>query len=344
MAIGLFGTPIGAQSDQDVLDRIRQEQMLRNQRMTQGLGKYAGLAQAGMEAAQGFNTDVGRIFGIQDPRLQKNTAIREAGDAVKARGVDLQDSLATLTAFSEELMKRGLYQEATALMPQIQQAQRQQAQDARAVRSEEREERKLAIDEEALGIKTAEGMRKATEAGVKAQRETVDFYKKNPEQATIELQNLARQIQADPTNKALLDRYEAITSAASMGAMESTAKQEEDVRKAEESKANVARIKAQTNKYNKEIADINNNAKFTPAQRWNEEREAAIKFFQVLGQDPNKPLTQSQLAINPNLVNIQQRALRNKLADGATPPDTPPAAPPSAGATIRYNEKGERIN
>lgn len=345
MAIGLFGTPIGAQSDQDIVDRIRQEQELRNQRLTQGLGKYAGLAASGMEAAQGFNTAVSKLFGIQDPRLQKNSAIREAGDAVKARGVNLQDSLATLTAFSEELMKRGLYQEATALMPQIQQAQRQKAQDARAVRSEEREDRKLEIDEETLGIKTAEGMRKATEAGVKAQRETVDFYKKNPEQATIELQNLARQIQADPTNKTLLDRYEAVASASSMGAMEATAKQEEGVSKAEESKANIARIKAQTNKYNKEIADINNNAKFTPAQRWNEEREAALKFFEVLGQDPNKPLTQSQLAINPNLVNIQQRALRNKLSDGAAPPaSTPAPVPTPASTTIRYNAKGERIN
>lgn len=157
MAIGLFGTPIGAQSDQDIVDRIRQEQQIRNQRLTQGLGKYAGLAAQGMETAQGFNTDVGRIFGIQDPRLQKNTAIREAGEAVKARGVNMNDPVATLTAFSEELMKRGLYQEATALIPQIQQAQRQAAQDVR-------EQQRLGFEEQrvAQGQAQIDATREAT--------------------------------------------------------------------------------------------------------------------------------------------------------------------------------------
>jgi hemerythrin superfamily protein len=145
MAIGLFGTSLGATSDQDILDKIRQEQMARNRAMTSNLGKYAGLAQAGMEAAQGFNTSVGRLFGAEDPRLQKNSLLREAGDAVKARGVNMDDALATLKAFSEELMKRGLYQEATALVPQIQQAQRQAAGDVR-------EQKRLRLEEERVRL------------------------------------------------------------------------------------------------------------------------------------------------------------------------------------------------
>jgi hemerythrin superfamily protein len=57
----------------------------------------------------------------------------------------MDDPLATLKAFSEELMKRGLYQEATALVPQIQQAQRQAAGDVR-------EQKRLRLEEERVRL------------------------------------------------------------------------------------------------------------------------------------------------------------------------------------------------
>lgn len=184
MAIGLFGTPIGAQSDQDIVDRARQEQELRNQRLTQNLGKYAGLAASGMGQAQQFQSDVGRIFGIQDQRLQKNTAIREAGDAVKARGVDLQDSLATLTAFSEELMKRGLYQEATALMPQIQQAQRQKAQDMQVAERTSMDRERLGLERERIGIAKEEAAARQSKTAFDQEIAKAELELRKQQQAT----------------------------------------------------------------------------------------------------------------------------------------------------------------
>ena len=165
MATGLFGTGIGAQSDGDIVSKIRQEQQLSNQQLTQNLGKYAGLAASGMGTAQQFQSDVGKLFGIQDPRLQKNSLLREAGDAVKARGVDMSDALATLKAFSEELMKRGLYQEATALVPQIQQAQRQAAGDVLDQKRLGLEEQRVRLAGEQLQeTKRATGVRETQQA------------------------------------------------------------------------------------------------------------------------------------------------------------------------------------
>jgi hypothetical protein len=334
MAIGLFGTSFGATSDQDILDKIRQEQMARNRAMTSNLGKYAGLAQAGMEAAQGFNTSVGRLFGAEDPRLQKNSLLREAGDAVKARGVDMSDALATLKAFSEELMKRGLYQEATALVPQIQQAQRQAAQDARAAAQDVRAERQLQISEDTLALKQSAEDRARISAGLEANRKTTEFYKKNPEQAEFRLQELARIIQADPNNQAALKEYESITAAGSQGAIERTGRQAKEELEARKEKALIE-------KYNKETKEVADNSKLTPAQRWNAERQAAIELFKAYNLDPAAPLTGAN-SMNPALTGAQKQALRSPVPEGAQVPAMPAPAAPKPGV-LRFDEKGNPI-
>jgi hypothetical protein len=327
MAIGLFGTSVGAQSDEDIVSKMRMEQQLRNQQLTQNLGKYAGLASQGMETAQGFNTSVGKLFGIQDPRLQKNSAIREAGEAVKARGVNMDDPLATLKAFSEELMKRGLYQEATALIPQIQQAQRLAAQDVRA-------ERQLQISEDTLALKQSAEDRARISAGLEANRKTTEFYKKNPEQAEFRLQELARIIQADPNNQAALKEYESITAAGSQGAIERTGRQAKEELEARKEKALIE-------KYQKETKEVADNAKLTPAQRWNAERQAAIELFKAYKLDPAAPLTGAN-ALNPALTGAQKQALRSPVPEGAQVPATPAPAASKPGV-LRFDEKGNPI-
>jgi len=153
--------------------------------MTSNLGKYAGLAQAGMEAAQGFNTSVGRLFGAEDPRLQKNSLLREAGDAVKARGVDLSDAVATLKAFSEELMKRGLYQEATALVPQIQQAQRQAAGDVR-------EQTRLGLEQQRVGLTERQlAEQERSNLARETRQEAEDKFRREYQQAELALRQAA---------------------------------------------------------------------------------------------------------------------------------------------------------
>jgi hypothetical protein len=331
MAIGLFGTGIGAQSDEDIVSKIRQEQQLRNQQLTQNLGKYAGLTASGMGAAQQFQSDVGKLFGIQDPRLQKNSLLREAGDAVKARGVDMSDALATLKAFSEELMKRGLYQEATALVPQIQQAQRQAAADARAAAQDVRAERQLQISEDTLALKQSAEDRARVNAGLEANRKTTEFYKKNPEQAEFRLQELARIIQADPNNQAALKEYESITAAGSQGAIERTGRQAKEELEARKEKALIEKYQKETNEA----------AKFTPAQRWNAERQAAIDLFKGYKLDPAAPLT-GAFALNPALTGAQERARRTPVPEGGQVPATPAQAAPSPGV-LRFDEKGNPI-
>jgi hypothetical protein len=243
----------------------------------------------------------------------------------------MDDALATLKAFSEELMKRGLYQEATALVPQIQQAQRQAAADARAAAQDVRAERQLQISEDTLALKQSAEERARISAGLEANRKTIDFYKKNPEQAEFRLQELARIIQADPNNQAALKEYESITAAGSQGAIERTGRQAKEALEAKKEQALIEKYQKETNEA----------AKLTPAQRWNAERQAAIDLFKAYDLDPAAPLKGAN-ALNPALTGAQKQALRSPVPEGAQVPATPAPAAPSPGVR-RYDEKGNLI-
>lgn len=136
---GLFGMGIGGDRE-SILQQIMKERQARNAAATQGLGQFAGLAQAGMESAQGLKDQAGKLFGIEDPRLKKQTQIQDAAEAVRQRGIDTKDPAATYQAFYEELAKRGLYGEATAIIPKLQEAQA-------AAKKTGLEERRVAADE-----------------------------------------------------------------------------------------------------------------------------------------------------------------------------------------------------
>lgn len=123
---GLFGLNMGGDRE-SILQQIVKERQGANVAKTQGLGPFAGLAQAGMESAQGLQDQTAKLFGVEDPRLQKQTKIQDAAEAVRQRGIDTKDAAATYQAFYEELAKRGMYGEATALIPKIQEAQQKAA-------------------------------------------------------------------------------------------------------------------------------------------------------------------------------------------------------------------------
>lgn len=137
---GMMGLAGVGQNQEDLVAKIREEQQLRNQRMTQNLGKYAGLAQSGMESAQQF----GGALGVQDPRLQRNSKVIEARDAVRAKGItDPEQQIAELV---KELSARGLYEEADRAAQRL-----KEAQDAK--RKANLEERKTAVQEGELSLR-----------------------------------------------------------------------------------------------------------------------------------------------------------------------------------------------
>lgn len=300
---GLFGTGIGS-SREDIMQRIMQEQQSKNIARTQNLGKYAGLAQGGMETAQQFTRGVGQLFGVEDPRLQKQSQIEAAAQAVRDAGVDVKDPLATYEAFSQELMKRGLYGEATALIPKIQEAQ----QNAEL----------MGIKRTELGIKKAGAARDAAEA----ERKELEFYKKNPEQTATVLQNLAAQLAQDPTNKALLDRYNKIAAAGTSGAIAES-------EKAEKESLETKKIQSIIDKNRKELSGIGSD--FNAGARWNFERESAIKLLESYGYKPGDKLKGSD-QLNAELQNAQTKALREPWGAGATPAQ--PAAPTTGSPKV----------
>lgn len=136
---GMFGLAGVVPNQEDLVAKVRAEQQQRNQALTQNLGKYAGLAQSGMESAQQF----GGALGVQDPRLQRNAKVVEARDAVRAKGIT--DPEEQLKAMAQELTSRGLYDEADRVMQRLDEAQK-------AKRTEMREEKRMGLEEKRVGL------------------------------------------------------------------------------------------------------------------------------------------------------------------------------------------------
>ena len=134
---GMFGLAGVTPNQEDLVAKVRAEQQQRNQALTQNLGKYAGLAQVGME-----NVQQG-AFGSQDPRLQRNAKVIEARDAVRAKGIT--DPEEQLQEMARELANRGLYDEADRVMQRLQEAQK-------AKRTEMREEKRMGLEEKRVGL------------------------------------------------------------------------------------------------------------------------------------------------------------------------------------------------
>lgn len=161
---GMLGLAGIGQNQEDLVAKVRAEQQARNQRLTQGLGKYSGLAQAGMESAQQF----GGALGVQDPRLQRNSQVIAARDAVRAKGIT--DPQQQVEELAKELSARGLYEEADRALQNLRGLQKE-------ARTEKMEERKMQIDEAGLTLRQ---QAEARAAGLtKAQISEIDARIKN---------------------------------------------------------------------------------------------------------------------------------------------------------------------
>lgn len=273
----------------------QQEQLLRNQMIAQQgaeFGPFRGLYQAGLRLG-----DVGAqamrqgLFPQQvDPRLQKASDMQSILSDYADK--DLNDPT-VLKDISGKLRKQGYLAESFEL-----------ANQAFTI------ETKL----EELGIKRATAGREARTE----ERTLLDFYKKNPEQTGPILQTLARQLEQDPTNTALLDRYNKIAQAGTAGSVE-------EFDKAKKEALTIENIETTIKKNKKDLEKLD----FDAGMRWNAEREAAIKLFQSNGLDPRQPLKGAAL-INTELVNAQKIALRDPftgVAPTVTPVPTASAAP-----------------
>ena len=289
---------------------LQQEQLLRNQMIAQQgaeFGPFRGLYQAGLKFGDvASQAAMQGMFPQQmDPRLQEATAIQSV--LAKYTDKDLTDST-VLSSVAKDLNKAGLTKQALLT-----------AQEAK----------KYAMLEEELGIKRTTAGREAR----KEERTELEFYKKNPEQTSAALQILATQLEADPTNAALLARYNKIAAAGTEGAIEASDKAKKEA-------LTIESIETTIKKNKKELDSLDFNA----GMRWNAEREAALELFRANKLDPTQPLKGAAL-LNTELVNKQSVALREPFGGTqmkSTPASTP--ARPTAGTpgVIDFNSLPQR--
>lgn len=175
---------------------------------------------------------------------------------------------------------------------------------------------KYRLQQEELGIKRGTAARDAR----REERDLLKFYKENPEQTGPALQALAKQLEADPTNPVLLDRYTKIASAGTSGSIEAATKSEKEALDIERIQTTIKKNKAELDKLGTD---------FDAGTRWNAEREAALALFRANNLDPNVPLKGAAL-VNTELVNAQKIALRQPWTGAPMP--TPPTTRPTTGS------------
>lgn len=198
----------------------------------QGGGAYAPLLSAGYRMGDILGGQVGKMFGMEDPVLKKATLAQEAQLEVQNSGIDLNNPSKVYAAMISSLQKRGLTDLAMPLIKEYQ-------------------------------------TMKGTER--KDLRETVDFYTKNPTQATAALQDLAARIEANPADENARKQYESIAQAMIAGTKEEALKIEDKELGMEVKKLD---MKVALKRLATEKADS----------------QAARDFFTVNGLDYTKPL------------------------------------------------------
>lgn len=250
--------------------------MQQNPNLFVGLGPFAGLTQAGSQLA---TKGIQSLFNIKDPELERTRILKQTNT----------EDPASLRAAAQALMAQG----DIGLGMQL-------ASQARSITSEER---KYQLD---IAKYRKDLLKETTEEG----RKQAEFYAKNPEQATFRLQELAKTLAANPKDPVALSEYERITAAASSGAMEQFEKEQKAKREEAAASVGLDKDRALVAKYRKELEDA---SKLGSAERWDAEREAAINLLKINNIDPNKPLSQSEQLLNPELVRAQKLAQRNPL-------------------------------
>jgi hypothetical protein len=268
-----------------------------------------------MGAALG-NIVGGTVFGLEDPNLKRASDInRIYSDVMAGTDPTKPDFADRLGALTSRLSEAGYGDAAMYAANQARTVKREEAADVR-------ENTKLSIMLQELGIKTGQAVRQS-EAD---ERALLKFFKENPEQTGVALQNLATKIEQDPTNQVLLDKYNKIAQAGTSGSIEESNKLEKEALTLTSIKTTIAKNEADLKKIGTD---------FDAGRRWNAEREAALALFRANNLDPTQPLKGSAL-INTELVNKQTIALREPWTGGPAPAPgaTPgPAAAPTSGAS-----------
>lgn len=286
----LFGIDLGTDR-QDILSQIVKERQASNIAKTQGLGKFAGLAQSGMESAQMFGDIVKQSVGVKDQRLAQQDNRDQVVAKANARIKDPSDQEEVYRVMAEEFQAAGLTKEALVMSSKLSEVKTKKAE---------------------YNLKAKKAAREETES----KQKTIEFYTKNPDQASIELQRLSKVLEENPNDTEALRRYEEITAAGTTGAMQRAGKEEKADVELKKDKALIVKYKQ----------DINDASKLGTADKWNAEREAAIALFKANGIDPTKPLKGTALA-NTALVQAQQVALREPRGTNMPKPTAAPATP-----------------
>jgi hypothetical protein len=239
---------------------------------------------------------LGQAFGVKDPALERASLTQQIYNDTLSMNPDVNSS-DFYSTLAKNLSAAGLTPEAAYSM---------------------KEARNIQLQNLELGIKQT-----------KSARESIEFYKKNPDQAEFKLTELAEIIKNDPGNQQALAQYNQITRAASEGSIEAT-------QKAEKESVGLEKDKAQLAKYRKDLADAQ---KFGPAERWQAEKQAALNLLKSYNIDPTKPLNQqtppipSSILYGPmggEITNAYERAVRPDIGE---PMSAPPATPAKAGGS-----------
>jgi len=144
----LFGIDLGTDR-QDILSQIVKERQASNIAKTQGLGKFAGLAQSGMESAQMFGDIVKQSVGVKDPRLAQQDNRDQAVAKANARIKDPSDQEEVYRVMAEEFQAAGLTKEALVMSGKLSEVKMKKASEARS-------EKELSMREKEFGLREEE--------------------------------------------------------------------------------------------------------------------------------------------------------------------------------------------
>lgn len=172
---------------------------------------------------------------------------------------------------------------------------------------------------------------KAAQAAAKSEQEMIKFFTENPDQASTELQRLAKIIEANPNDTAALARYEKIATAGTTGAITRAGKEEKTKLEMDKDKALIA-------KYNREKVEAE---KLNPVDKYNSEIQSARDLLSVYKIDPTKPIKDQvpgSILYGPGgatLLEAQKKALLKKTTEGGTPLSSgAPAPTPDASPKV----------
>lgn len=341
-------------------DPVERERRKREQadRLTASLLSSDPYKAIGFSIGQLFTAGAEKLFGIEDKDIQRESniygAISTASSQFPAGSAEYYRALAS------SLPQTGEYANARATaLEEARKAEIEEAQNLRAEaqfyeKSPEQSgaallqlSKQLEINpNDPVALRKYNTIAQAASAGsvtetvaqeraaTEAYRKNVEFYKKNPEQASARLMELAARIEANPQDTAAINEYTSIAQTASAGAMD-------EFEKARKEALQITSLET-TIERNRQLLKKEGKPEFSPADRYLADRQGAIDFLKVYGFTPTSVIPQNVLVVNPQLARAQQIANRPP-PPGVSIPTAPEAAPtPAATAPVDIKARVER--